>query len=53
MANLQISGQPWSMGVSSAPVNAPGMVINTNQTAPGVVWPPNSQNQNFSNNLWQ
>lgn len=52
MANLQVSGQPWSVGVSAPPVNAPGMVINTNQTAPGV-WPPNSQNQNFSNNLWQ
>lgn len=53
MSNLQISGQPWNMGVPASAVNAPGMVISTNQTNPGVAWPPSSQNQNFSNNLWQ
>lgn len=53
MANLQLSGQAWNMSVSAASVNAPGMVIGTNQAGSGVVWPPSSQNQNFSNNLWQ
>lgn len=54
MANLQLSGQAWNMGVSAASVNTPGMVIGANQTSTSVVWPPtNSQNQNFSNNLWQ
>lgn len=54
MTNLQLSGPTWNMSVSTAPVNNTGMVIGANQTATGVVWPPsNSQNQNFSNNLWQ
>lgn len=55
MANLQLSGQAWNIGVSAASVNTPGMVIAANQTSTGVVWPPstNGQNQNFSNNLWQ
>lgn len=64
MANLQISGQAWSVGGNipvNVPVNAPvnstpntgNLVIGSNQPS-GVIWPPvTGQNQNFSKNLWQ
>ncbi|XP_054721672.1 stromal membrane-associated protein 1-like isoform X2 [Uloborus diversus] len=52
MANLQLSGQTWNMGLNSAAMNASGLMIGASQTPGGVVWPaaPNSQNlQNQQN----
>ncbi|GFY78845.1 stromal membrane-associated protein 1 [Trichonephila inaurata madagascariensis] len=54
MSNLQLTGQTWSMGSNTNPVNPGGLIVGPGQPG-GVMWPTaaNSQNQNLSNNLWQ
>lgn len=53
MANLQLTNQAWNVGVNVAPLNSGGMVIGAGQPTAGMVWPPATQCQSLSTNIWQ